>query len=146
MNSYENKFISGNITTSYSHHLPRFLIIEKTYKIKNPKATIREYKNFNSEAFQFETFFNLIQDGPFWGCSRMRGGKKKSPLPKIRHTYPTMMKLSTAITYLKNTQKMCAAPGVVGGGAPCRVPTWVSCAKNNVALKKIELTFRKFQF
>ena len=29
-------------------------------------------------------------------------------------------------------------PGVVGDGAPCRVPTWVECAKNNTVLKKIE--------
>ena len=29
---------------------------------------------------------------------------------------------------------------------PCRVPTWVERAKNNTVLKKIELTFRKFQF
>ena len=32
-----------------------------------------------------------------------------------------------------------------GGGAPCRVLTWVERAKNNTVLKKIELTFRKFQ-
>ena len=28
--------------------------------------------------------------------------------------------------------------GVVGGTAPCCVPTWVECAKNNPDLKKIE--------
>ena len=32
----------------------------------------------------------------------------------------------------------------MGGGARCRVPTWVERAKNNTVLKKIELTFRKF--
>ena len=56
INSYENKCTSGNVTTSVSDHLPQFLIIEnfkgQTYKIKNPKATIRDYKNFNSESFQ----------------------------------------------------------------------------------------------
>ena len=36
--------------------------------------------------------------------------------------------------------------GVVGGGVPCRVPTWVERARNNSVLKKIELTSRKFQF
>ena len=30
------------------------------------------------------------------------------------------------------------APEVVGGGAPCCVPTWVESAKNNTVLKKIE--------
>ena len=55
INSYENKYTSGNITTSVSNHLPQFLIIEnfkgQTYKIKNPKVTIRDYKNFSSESF-----------------------------------------------------------------------------------------------
>ena len=31
---------------------------------------------------------------------------KKSPLPKICHTYPTMMKLGTVIPYLKKIQKL----------------------------------------
>ena len=31
---------------------------------------------------------------------------KKSPLPEICHTYPTMMKLSTVIPYLKKIQKI----------------------------------------
>ena len=56
INSYENKGTSGNITTSASDHLPQFLITEnfkgKTYMIKNPKATIRDYENFNSESFR----------------------------------------------------------------------------------------------
>ena len=43
---------------------------------------------------------NLIQDGLFRGCSKAR------PLPKIRHTYPTMMKLGTVIPYLKKIQKI----------------------------------------
>ena len=84
INSYENKCTSGNITTSTSDHLPQFLNIEnfegQTYKIKTPKAAIRDYKNFNSESFQsdskesdwslatenddvdlgFETFFKLF--------------------------------------------------------------------------------------
>ena len=30
-------------------------------------------------------------------------GKQKGPLPKIRHTYPTMMKLGTVIPYLKKS-------------------------------------------
>ena len=48
--------------------------------------------------------FNPIQDGPFWGCSRM-GGDKKASLPKICYTYPTMMKLSTAIPCPKKIPK-----------------------------------------
>ena len=45
-----------------------------------------------------------IQDGLFGGCSRMRS--KRSPFPKICHTYPTMMKPGTVIPYLKKTQKI----------------------------------------
>ena len=44
-------------------------------------------------------FFNTIQYGPFWGCLQMGG--KKTPLPKIWNTYPTMTKLCTVIPYLK---------------------------------------------
>ena len=36
--------------------------------------------------------FNLIQDGPFRGCSRMGGGEGA-----FWHTYPPMMKLSAVI-------------------------------------------------
>ena len=49
--------------------------------------------------------FNPIQDGLFWGCSRMEGAFL-APLPKIRLTYPTMMKLGTVIPYLRKIQKM----------------------------------------
>ena len=50
-------------------------------------------------------YFNSIQDGLFWGYSQMgRGGgglAKRLSLPKICHTHPTVMKLSTVTTYLK---------------------------------------------
>ena len=41
---------------------------------------------------------NPIQDGPFWGCSRMGTGQKRPPpLTKIRHEYPAIMKIGTLI-------------------------------------------------
>ena len=42
-------------------------------------------------------FFGLLTDGggPFW-----------LPLPKICHTYPTMIKLGTVIPYLRKTEKI----------------------------------------
>ena len=56
---------------------------------------------------------NPIQDGHFRGCSRMRGeGAKRPPSlksvthTKICHTYPTMMKIGTVISYLKKIQKI----------------------------------------
>ena len=40
--------------------------------------------------------FNPIQDGLFRDCSTMRrGAAKRPPLPKICHTYHTMMKLGS---------------------------------------------------
>ena len=48
------------------------------------------------------TIINPIQDGLFRGCSRMRG--QKGPLPKICHTYPTVMKLGTVIPYPNKIQ------------------------------------------
>ena len=48
---------------------------------------------------------NPIQDGFFRGCSRMGGGQK-GPLPKICHTYPTMVKLGKVIPYLKEIHKI----------------------------------------
>ena len=43
--------------------------------------------------------------GIFGADQGWRGGKK-APLPKICHTYPTMMKLDTIIPYLKKIQKI----------------------------------------
>ena len=40
------------------------------------------------------------------GCSGMEGGRAKRSLPKICHTYPTMMNLDTFITYLRKFQKL----------------------------------------
>ena len=70
INSYENKCTSGNITTFLSDHLPQFFIIEnfkgQKYKIKSPKATIRYYKNFNSESFQSDInpLFHNVEKWP----------------------------------------------------------------------------------
>ena len=50
--------------------------------------------------------FNPIQHGHFRGYWRMGGGPKRPPLPRICHTYPTMMKLGTIIPYLKKIQKL----------------------------------------
>ena len=54
--------------------------------------------------FPRKDVFNPIQHGPFRGCSRM--GAKKTSLPRICHTYPTMMKLGTVTPYLKKIQKI----------------------------------------
>ena len=51
-----------------------------------------------TETYSGWFFSGLLTDG--------EGGGKKTPLPKICHTYPTMMKLGTVITYLKKIQKI----------------------------------------
>ena len=61
-------------------------------------SSIRELGIINSNCF------NPIQDWAFWGCSRMWGAKR-SPLPKICHTCPTMMKRDKFVPYLKKIQK-----------------------------------------
>ena len=54
--------------------------------------------NFIRWSKLFPDNINPIQDGLFRGCSRMGGrGANRSLLHKICHTYPTMMKLGTAI-------------------------------------------------
>ena len=47
----------------------------------------------------------LFRMGIF-GTAHGWGVVKKVPLPKICHTYPTMMKLSTFVPYLKKIQKV----------------------------------------
>ena len=49
-------------------------------------------------------YLNLFMIGLFTATHKW--GKPKSLFPKICHTYPPMMKLSTVISYLKNVQKI----------------------------------------
>ena len=66
------------------------------------------FKRFRSslpEVFCKKGAFNPIQDESFWGCSQMRGGEQNAPLPKISQTDHTVMKLGTAIPYLKKIQE-----------------------------------------
>ena len=41
----------------------------------------------------------------FFGDAHGYGGSEKAPLPKICHTYSTMMKRGTVVAYLKKIQK-----------------------------------------
>ena len=41
----------------------------------------------------------------FFRAAEEWGGGKKAPLPKICHTYPTMIKRGTVIPYLRKMQK-----------------------------------------
>ena len=82
----------------------RVYLVSPVYVLRVSAKVSLRYLNFVE---RFLRFFNPIQDGLFRGCSRMGGGAgKKSPLPKICRTYPTMMKLGTVIPYLKKLQKL----------------------------------------
>ena len=53
----------------------------------------------------YSTALTLFRIG-FFGAAHGWGGSKKATLPKICHTYPTMMKLGTVIAYPKKIQKI----------------------------------------
>ena len=55
--NYEPNWVSGNITTYISDHLPHFLIIEELKQI--PTISFRDYKNF-SDDFLKQNLVNLI--------------------------------------------------------------------------------------
>ena len=68
------------------------------------KVVLTDYSAFRSSC-------KMIEPNSGWAFSKLltdggeRGGKRP-PIPKICHTYPTVMKLGTAITYLKKIQKI----------------------------------------
>ena len=49
---------------------------------------------------------NLFRMDFFWAAHGPGGEGQKGSLPKICHTYPTIMKLGTVIPYLKKIQKL----------------------------------------
>ena len=77
----------------------RFIWIKIFYDFHNVIFSKRDRRK------KFTCSFNPIQDELFWACSRMGGGAK-SPLPKICHTHPAMMKLCTVMRYLRTIQKI----------------------------------------
>ena len=64
----------------------------------------RETKKINSHICKIS--LTLFRMGFFGAAHGLGRGGAKGPLPKICHTYPTMVKLGTIIPYLKDTQKM----------------------------------------
>ena len=54
--------------------------------------------------FKMAVSLTLFRMGIFGAAHRWGG--KETPLPKICHTYPTMMKPGTVIPYLKKIQKI----------------------------------------
>ena len=91
-------------------------VINKNSKIKNVTLPISiaqrsprrrlyqedQYELFISARNQL-TFLGLLTDE---GVGVGSGGCQKGPLPKICHTFPTMIELGTVIPYLKRIQKI----------------------------------------
>ena len=55
-NHYENKYISGNITSFISNHIPQFIIFdnfkENTITKTDNQTVFRDFKNFDMYAFE----------------------------------------------------------------------------------------------
>ena len=90
-----------------------YLTTEKWYFAASHRPSLRKKCKlqtilwFLMSIFKWNIDINPVQDGPFRCCSQMGVGVgQKAPLPKICHTYPTMMKLGTVIPYLRKIQKM----------------------------------------
>ena len=65
---------------------------------------------YQLSANKFKIIINLIQDGPFRSCSRMRG-PRRPPLSKICYTYPAIVRLGRVIPCLKKLEKIYESHG-----------------------------------
>ena len=75
----------------------------KSYLIFIPQTKVNPLQNKKNKIMRMSTYLNPIEDRSFWGCWQMGG--QKCLLSKICHTYPTMMKLGTILTWLKKMKK-----------------------------------------
>ena len=71
---------------------------QEVSKITITKSRAKRPKNKEARKINFLTLFRMVI---FEAAHGWREGLKKSPLLKIYHTYPTMMKLGTVVPYLK---------------------------------------------
>ena len=79
--------------------LPSFWSLKELLK-KNKVGTISQ-----DNSKDICKWFNPIQDGSLWGCSQTWEGQQGPSFSKICHTYTTMMKIGTALPYLKKNKK-----------------------------------------
>ena len=78
----------------------------KTKKILGHQITSCGTKTFYFIDHSISTLFRMVIFGAADGWRERGGGvAKRPPLPKICHTFPTMMKLDTVIPYLKKIQE-----------------------------------------
>ena len=74
--------------------------------LKSYKKVFNLIKGFQNAKLNYLQFFNPVQDEHFRGYVWMGRVPKMSPLFKICHKYPAMMKRGTVIPYLKKIQKI----------------------------------------
>ena len=93
--------------TDFFHNASKNNNLENFFKTKSSFTTSRNRdRDFDHQTdILHDLQLDLIQDGPFRGCSWM-GGSKEPPLLKVCQIYPAIMKLGTGILYLKKTQKI----------------------------------------
>ena len=84
--------------------------IKKMHFIKQTMATLTRLRTKIKKSvlhiiFTHHSFLTLFRMS-FFGAAQGAAKNAPLPLPKICHTYPTMMKLGTNVPYLKKIQKI----------------------------------------
>ena len=105
-NSIIDARLGSKYDTAFTWRLFKRFISLKYFTSKdywNLLFLVKYLTSFNSS----KMLLTLFRMGFFGGCSRMGGGGgKMDPLPKICHTYPTMVKLGTGIPCPKKIQRI----------------------------------------
>ena len=83
-------------------NLPFRIRTKKKHRVTGGHFSAGSKKEYLREPYSGWAFLGLLTDDGEGGAC-----KKAPPLPKICHTYPTMMKLGTVIPYLKKIPKIC---------------------------------------
>ena len=67
---------------------------------------VNKYNNTYHSTIKMKPLDFILFRIDFFGAAHGWGEAKNVPLPKICHTYPSMMKLGTVVSYLRNIQKI----------------------------------------
>ena len=86
------------------YYLIKHLILQKIQNMTNAKVDLLQWFIYVLIKKLLVMVLTLFRMG-FFGAAHRWGLAKKATIHKICHTYPTMMKLSTVIAYLKKFQK-----------------------------------------
>ena len=95
------------------NHLPEVALVkscsEKFHKFHKKEPLMNSFLSsvvaWDFTEKELHHFLTALNPRAFSGML-LDGGEQKTPLPKICHTYRAMMKLGTAIPYLRKIQKV----------------------------------------